>query len=254
MKLIEIKKTKSDIDILCKLYGIENYTVNSNGFTDVDGNVNLDHLIFDSGIIPIKFGHVTGNFSCNYCNDIESLKNAPIKVDGNFRCFSTAKLKSLKGGPTYVGGTFDCTNSQRLISLEGAPDFVGDCFNCYGCEKLESLKGGPKIVRNHYNCSDCRSLTSLEGIAIDIGQNVKMIDCPKLTKLSHLKSINFELNVRDTPITNMLYVFKIKKIKSILSNHKEIDKIINNHLAGDRDIMDCQEELIDAGFGEYAKL
>ena len=37
-------------------------------------------------------------------------------------------------------------------------------------------------------------------------------------------------------------------------DNKEVSAIINDHLKKDRDIFACQEELINAGFEEYAKL
>jgi hypothetical protein len=44
-----------------------------------------------------------------------------------------------------------------------------------------------------------------------------------------------------------LQVFKFVK-------NSEWAEIIENHLVADRDILECQEELIDKGFKEYAKL
>ena len=43
------------------------------------------------------FGKVTGNFDCNYAENIESLKGAPKEVGGIFDCVRCHNITSLKG-------------------------------------------------------------------------------------------------------------------------------------------------------------
>jgi hypothetical protein len=92
------------ISLICKQYGIENYTVNPDGSIDVIGNVNLS----DKGLteLPLVFNKVTSIFSCTNNN-----------------------LTSLKGCPRWVGGGFYCDNN-KLTSLEFCPDYVGGSFWC----------------------------------------------------------------------------------------------------------------------------
>ena len=53
----------------------------------------------------------------------------------------------------------------------------------------------------------------------------------------------------------MLGLMLVKGLQEIEFNIKEeIEKIFNRHLKGERDILDCQEELITKRFKEYAKL
>ena len=53
----------------------------------------------------------------------------------------------------------------------------------------------------------------------------------------------------------MLGLMLVKGLQEIEFNIKEeIEKIFNRHLQGDKDILDCQEQLITEGFKEYAKL
>jgi hypothetical protein len=92
------------ISLICKQYGIENYTINSDGSIDVNGNVNL--YGFDLTELPLTFNKVSGYFSCGYNN-----------------------LTTLKGSPKWVGGFFGCSNN-RLPSLEFSPDYVGYFFSC----------------------------------------------------------------------------------------------------------------------------
>ena len=51
------------ISLICKKYGIENYTINSDGSIDVNGNVDL----YDESLteLPLTFNKVTGYFDCS---------------------------------------------------------------------------------------------------------------------------------------------------------------------------------------------
>ena len=93
------------ISLICKQYGIENYTVNDDGSIDVNGSVDL--YGYQLTELPLVFNKVTGNFDCDYNN-----------------------LTSLKGCPRWVGGCFSC-NKNQLTSLEFSPDYVGGSFDCY---------------------------------------------------------------------------------------------------------------------------
>jgi hypothetical protein len=90
------------ISLICKKYGITNYTINDDGSIDVNGSVYL----YGKGLteLPLTFNKVTGYFNCG----------------GNY-------LTSLKGSPRWVGSWFSCFNNQ-LTSLEFSPDYVGDDF------------------------------------------------------------------------------------------------------------------------------
>ena len=92
------------ISLICKQYGIENYTVNDDGSIDVNGDVELSFK--DLTELPLTFNKVSGSFDCDY-----------------------NKLTTLKGCPRWVGGSFSCQYNQ-LTSLEFSPDYVGGYFNC----------------------------------------------------------------------------------------------------------------------------
>jgi hypothetical protein len=93
------------ISLICKQYGIINYTVNDDGSIDVNGDVNLSWYKLTE--LPLSFNKVTGDFYCSH-----------------------NVLTSLKGSPKWVGGYFDCYNNQ-LTSLEFSPEYVGTNFYCY---------------------------------------------------------------------------------------------------------------------------
>lgn len=120
----ETDAKKIEIIKLCKLYNIENYTINDDYSVDVDGSVDIGNRKLTK--IPIKFGKVTGFFSC-VGNMLVDLENSPKWVDKNFMCQYqyNGSLISLKGAPKHVGYRFDCHNNENLTSLEYMPEYVG---------------------------------------------------------------------------------------------------------------------------------
>jgi hypothetical protein len=113
------------ISLICKQYGITNYTINSDGSIDVSGNVNLS----DKGLteLPLVFNRVTGWFNCSY-NPLTTLKGSPRWVGSSFSCYNN-DLTSLEFSPDYIGGFFNCSRN-RLPSLEFSPDYIGGFFDC----------------------------------------------------------------------------------------------------------------------------
>jgi hypothetical protein len=100
------------IHSICQEYGIENYDIDDDFIVDVAGDVRIKDKLIK---IPIKFGLVSGRFSCSM-NELSSLENAPISVGSFFNC-SHNKLTSLKGSPKSVR-SFACADNQ-LTTLEG---------------------------------------------------------------------------------------------------------------------------------------
>tara|TARA_X000000368_G_scaffold134953_1_gene105932 strand:+ start:11554 stop:11979 length:426 start_codon:yes stop_codon:yes gene_type:complete len=89
------------IKSICKKYNITNYTIKDDGVVDVNGSV----YFYDKGLykLPLKFGKVTGNFSCAF-NNLTSLSGCPKWVGGDFFCHGN-KIKELNG-PDFVYGDF----------------------------------------------------------------------------------------------------------------------------------------------------
>lgn len=109
---------ENKVDILCKHFGLTNYTIND-GVVDVNGDVSL----YDMGLleIPFKFGKVTGNFTCAH-NKLTTLENCPNWVGGHFYCQSN-KLVSIIG-PDYVGGEFFMDTIKEGSKIMGMADIV----------------------------------------------------------------------------------------------------------------------------------
>jgi hypothetical protein len=124
---------EEEIHSVCDKYDIKNYTINTDGTIDVDGNIDLNNKGLTK--LPLKFNRVTGFFYCDN-NQLTSLEGAPVSV-GNFYCHNN-KLTSLEGAPQSVRN-FVCYDNQ-LTSLEGAPQSVGSDFYCHN-NKLTNLNG-----------------------------------------------------------------------------------------------------------------
>lgn len=139
-----------------------------------------------------------------------------------------------------VGNSLSCDKDDRLHSLKESPKIINGIFNCSGV-RLHSLEGSPLIVRGNYQ-ADNNELTSLKDIH------------------KQIKEIHGTFSVRHNPIiSNILGVLLIKNLEffDISANHNDkikINMIIDHHIQGDRDVLACQEELISAGYKEYAKL
>ena len=101
------------ISLICKQYGIENYTINDDGSIDVVGNVNL----WNKGLteLPLRFNRVSGYFDCG-SNNLTSLKGCPRWVGNGFYC-NRNQLTSLEFSPYYVGGYFSCSSNQLTNNL-----------------------------------------------------------------------------------------------------------------------------------------
>ena len=127
-----------------------------------------------------KWGDVRGDFDCNSCKNLTSLKGTPEKIGGGFDCSDCVKLKSLEGVPRIIGGGFYCESCINLKSLKGAPEEVRGFFGCSNCVKLKSLEGAPKKVGGFFSCSSCGKLKSLEGAPEEVLGYFICLNCPNL--------------------------------------------------------------------------
>ena len=111
---VKKQSLKAEIEAWCEEMGIKNYTINSKGEIDVDGNVDFDNTDFKE--LPYKFGRVDGYFSLECCKNLISLKNCPNKVGSIFDVDGCSKLDSLEGCPKEVGMNFYCIGCKRKFT------------------------------------------------------------------------------------------------------------------------------------------
>lgn len=175
--------TKEEVEALLIKYGIKNHTINEDLTVDVDGNVDLGGIKITG--IPVKFGKVSGDFTC-YNNHLKSLDGSPKHVGGDFDC-SYNMLPFLDGSPKEVGGDFNCYKNQ-LKSLRGAPREVGRNFNC-NHNRLTSLQGSPREVVGHFDCSD-NLLATLVGCPREVGEDFYCYNNPQLKSLNGIGHVH----------------------------------------------------------------
>lgn len=227
MKLIEIQQISQDelkeIDASVRSLGIgkPNYNIHPDtGIVDVYQSVVIENQGFTR--LPIKFGVLAGCFTIKLC--------------------------------------------PNLTTLEGCPPIVDHAFNCVSNSKLISATGAPQIIKNEANFKSC-PITSFEGFPKEIIGNLIIKDLAINTFSGvnkHIKSITGSIDVGShiymyhKGMMGLMLIRNLKSIKSdplsnFIPQHEAI-QIINKHLRGDRSGPDCQLELLDAGFEEYAKL
>ena len=209
--------------------------------------------LFENTIDWEKFKQ-NDNFYYDDCN-LTSLKDSPLKVNGSFHC-SRNRLTSLEGAPQKVGDCFSCDENE-LTSLKGAPQEVGSSFSCRD-NLLTSLESAPREVGGYFDCSE-NKLTSLESapqkLNGDFYCDFNPIKSLKGIGKNYLKEINGLINLNDCPIeSHMLGLLKVKGLINIKFNHnRKVEEILNKHLKS-RDLLACQEELIENGLEQYAQL
>jgi hypothetical protein len=236
------------------------------------GNITVPKSWKDLSKLPELFPGYTpgckviGNFDCQNCKNLTSLEGGPSIVVGYVQLLNCKSLTTLEGGPKEVGKFFECANCASLTSLEGAPEKVGAHFGCNKCANLTSLKGCPKIISSFFDCSYCTSLTSLEGAPMEVNMFFNTIKCTSLESLKgigkdYLLKLKGDLNLQNCSNlkSNVLGLLKIKEIDHVdfsnpqVKHFKNLQKIIDKYLKR-KDLLGCQDELIENGFSQYAKL
>ncbi|MGI0076581.1 MAG: hypothetical protein ACREAU_04140 [Nitrosopumilaceae archaeon] len=199
----------------------------------IEGDLDVTQITkLDDNRGAILKGHFLGSGS-----RITSLEGSPEEVTGDFIC-SLSGITSLKGAPKRVGRGFMCLNTN-IKSLEGAPYYVGGYFDCSETN-ITSLEGAPSYVGSYFACHDTK-ITSFHNIHKQIKHIGGILTIDSAVK-SHIMGLMLIKNLK----------IEISGVKN--KQLKQAIAIMNKHLAGRRNIHDCQEELIEAGLSEYAKL
>ena len=147
----------------------------------------------------------------------------------------------------YGNGTYGL-DGRHLIAHDG-----WDCGNY----ELTSLVSGPgQVMKAAF--FDENLLMSFEGAPFYIGDSAYFNDNQfrSLHNIhTHIKYIGGSLYLNGNPITShVLGLLKIDGLKAVFLDDNGVQSILNKYLDNDRDILDCAEELVEAGFEEYAQL
>lgn len=160
-----------------------------------------------------------------------------IYVPENARNLSELNIKYPKYEPnSIVNGIFSANGCDRLESLIGAPIEVIKEVDLFECKKLNSLEGIPKICHSYMRMSSCDSFTSFNNVH------------------KFITGINSIFYLPESLESNILGLLLIKKLDFCTGLKAPVMDIMNRHLSSGKDVLECQEELIEKGFKEYAKL
>jgi hypothetical protein len=231
----------------------------------------------DNNLKSLEFGprEIDGDFYCGG-NLLADLEFSPKKINGTFSCANTINagahhLISLKGITQEGVHNLNVSRNDKLTSLEGAPQKIDGDFICDSNKNITSLKGMPQEGVREIHSVGC-SLTSFEGCPKKVERGVFATGNPiKNLKNIHkiFDAINGEMELPDSIESNILGLLKIKNLRKISffagekspiktskETKTEISNIINKYLPNptSAQIIDCQNELIEAGFEEYAEL
>lgn len=160
------------------------------------------------------------------------------RFNGSFYC-KGLNLTSLEGSPIYVSEDFDCCRNS-ITSLKGGPDIVTIdylvSFNYSLGKSANPFEGGPSRIGGDMYCNE-NGLTSLKGIH---------------KYIKHIGGVGYFDN---NPLqSHVLGLMRIDGLQEVMLENEEVQQILNRHLYGNRDMFECQEELVDSGFPEFAKL
>ena len=243
---------------ICKKYNIKNYTINSDGLIDVNGDVDLRGSRFwdefkssKLGVannwtldtLPLKFGKVSGSFDCRY-NNLETLEGCPKEVGGDFYC-SDNKLTTLVGCPVevrrFLGG------DNLFSDLTGCPQFINGDFNVSDNKNLVSLKGGPKKVKGYYSFGET-GLLDPSGLLEDkeFIHGITFEKTPFCNVLSLFLSNGFGYNCGCVDLNNCNHIKDNEYIYQMISTIIDMGIINGNEINLDKLYM-LYYDLLDVG-------
>ena len=232
--------------------GIANCEIVSSAFgpkVNVNGKVNIKALSLE--YIPVRFGIVNGDFDCSFNKELKSVEGAPNWVKGRAdftHCESLTNLDylGLMGFQCEDTSVFDSCFALERVSSTGKMMYShGYIFS--RCPKLESLKGIGKIFGN-LNIAET-AIHSLHDFHKDVKftqSNAKFVGDLILFNGHHHQII------RDSALNLML----VEGLKSITYSEKIAPwfTIIENGITNGLDLMDVQDQLLDAGYTDQAKI
>lgn len=192
-----------------------------------------------------------------------------LERDSSVRVYRIPDIYDFRPGSYTLADDSIKIKVEEVVVLPFKVHSVRGYFRCSGIG-LTSLIGSPEVVPHFFDCS-CNQLTSLEGAPNTVYQDFYCQNNPKLVSLhnihKHIKRVNGSLVIGHEVSSCLLGTLKIRGLKRLLvddqvnpiyseqgENLDRATTIINKHLHLERNIHLCQEELIEAGLGNYARL
>jgi hypothetical protein len=177
--------------------------------------------------------------------------NGTVDVDGDVYLHKFTE-SALPVHFNNVFGDFVCYHSP-IATLVGSPMYVQGDFSITGCPQLTSLVGGPRKVDGEVTYIQS-NIQTLRGVPEFIGGALRLHATPVKSLhgidkvVEHMKY--FSCNDGATHILGLILIDGLIQVE--VGPHK-VDEILTKYL-GTGDIIAAQDELIDAGFKEQARL
>ena len=255
------------------------FEVSDDGVIDYFGNVLFRDVYIDGeGKLPFKFGTVTGRFEINKlaCKKLKSLEGLPKIIQSNLiiDCDEEKPKEFFEGHfPTKVNrieivtpklhnlnfGTSNCESYELVVKELGS--FEGMASNC---THLTLSGASPRNVKTFAGVS--KMIKNFNWLTSNI-QNGSVDQLDFLDLFDHVEMMeefftNFRELASDVPVLKIFNLkFKPKLVsmwqtsggQSSKNSLVDVFTILNKYLQHG-DVFDCQEELIDSGFEQYARL
>ena len=165
----------------------------------------------------------------------------------------------------------DLLNSELPFQLNKVQSIMIKDATFSSFRNFPRIIAGPITLQSNYKAislannsnSSFNNISSLEGITPILPGAVELDFCHNLNYSrvnKHLKEVDNIISISHKyigPILDFLNIKKLSLVYQLGNSDLPLENalyIITKHLQGDRDILDCQEELIQAGLREYAKL
>lgn len=157
-------------------------------------------------------------------------------------------------------------NNKYLKDLSGFPKHCTGSIDLENCPKLTSIEGLPSRITGKMSIKECPELVSLQGIPSSM-KDVYLYALPKITSFSGIhkliKKCNGMFYVNGDVTHSILGLLKIQGVEYFgttlgwsRGERQPLDQaiaIIKMHYEN-KDIISCQEKMIDAGLKDYAEL
>lgn len=134
---------------------------------------------------------------------------------------------------------------RGISSMHGGPDKIEDQYNL-GFNYLSTFDYAPSFVGGTVSLNG-NSFSHLHNIHKHFKHIGQLLHCERMTIRSHVLGIMLIEGLQGVR-------FSCPQSKMLNQKLLQVQEIINKHLKGARDIHECQQELIDVGLPEYARL
>lgn len=219
----------------------------------VTTNEELEKLYWDKDELSKTYSHYDRNTGEVYLRGY--MENGEFNMVGDWPYIDDSLLVKYQGqfylpfqihkwhNPTR-DGDFTLTNS-KLTSLIGLPNEIQGSFSIENCENIKNVEGCPSIIKGLlFNWIDMPITNNIHKTVKEVKKIILPFEYMGFLSFLHIKNLQ-----------NVVKSFGSTKLKYKNYHDKEqAIEIVNNHLLEDRDILECQEELITKGLKAYAKL